>query len=318
MIRCVTFNPAIDQTVSLPQLLPGEVLRADGVRQDPGGKGINVASCLADWGLAVAAHGLLGRENAAIFEQLFAAKGIADRMRRVPGATRTNIKLLETGGRTTDVNLPGFEAGALDAAAVGDSLAEVAAGELVVISGSQAAGLDADTSARLAAALAARGARVVLDLSGPALAAALAAPAGALPLAVKPNRAELEAWAGRPLAERPALVAAAQELVERGIALVVVSLGTEGAAFVDAGGGVLAAPPALARGSTVGAGDAMVAGITAALAEGLDLQALARQATAFAAGKLRHAGPHLPAPAEVRALAAQVQLRSLADWAAGR
>lgn len=83
-IRCVSFNPAIDQTVTLERLVPGEVVRALAVRHDAGGKGVNVASCLADAGQAVELHGLLGRDNAAIFEQLFAAKRIADRLRRVP------------------------------------------------------------------------------------------------------------------------------------------------------------------------------------------------------------------------------------------
>ncbi|WP_164962697.1 1-phosphofructokinase family hexose kinase [Rubrivivax sp. JA1026] len=315
-IRCVSFNPAIDQTVTLERLVPGEVVRALAVRHDAGGKGVNVASCLADAGQAVELHGLLGRDNAAIFEQLFAAKGIADWLQRVTGATRTNVKLLETGGRTTDVNLPGFTAGAADAEAVFAGLAEVGTGELVVISGSQPGGLAADTSARLAAALAGRGARVVADLSGAALDAVLALPPGALPYAVKPNRAELEAWAGRRFDERTALIDAARALVARGIALVVVSLGTEGAAFVTAEGALQAAPPRLATGSTVGAGDAMVAGITSALADGLALDALARRATAFAAGKLGREGAHLPPAAELDALAAAVRPQPLDVWAA--
>lgn len=85
------------------------MVRATASRHDPGGKAINVASCLADWGVKVIVTGLLGQENAASFEQLFAQKGIADRMIRVAGATRTNIKILEDGGRTTDVNLPGMD-----------------------------------------------------------------------------------------------------------------------------------------------------------------------------------------------------------------
>lgn len=316
MIRTVTFNPAIDQTVTLADLTPGEVHRAAAVRQDPGGKGVNVASCLADWGVPVTVHGLLGSANAGIFADLFAAKGIADAMIRVPGDTRTNIKILETGqaaGRTTDLNLPGFSARPGDGDRVRDTLCPDA-GEIVVISGSHPAGLGDDASARLVAALAERGARIVLDVSGAALAAALAAPV--LPYAVKPNRQELEAWAGRELADRAALVETAQALIARGIKLVGVSLGTEGAVFVSAEGVVQAVPPALSAGSTVGAGDAMVAGLAAGLAEGLGLEALARQATAFAAGKLRHAGPHLPPADQVRALAAAVDITTFARRAA--
>lgn len=306
MIRTVALNPAIDQTVSLPQLVPGEVLRATATRQDPGGKAVNVASCLADWGVKVVVTGLLGRDNAASFEQLFAQKGISDSMIRVAGATRTNIKILEDGGRTTDVNLPGFDASAQDCKAVWNQLATVASGDLVVVSGSQPAGLPPDTTARLVADLAGRGARVVLDVSGAPLAQTLQAAPRALPHAIKPNRHELQELLGRDLPDRAALAHAAQDLLARGIGLVVISLGAEGAMFATHDRVLVARPVTLATGSSVGAGDAMVAGLTAALAEGLDLPALARQATAFAGAKLGNPGPHLPGVAQVRALAAQV------------
>lgn len=308
MIRTVALNPAIDQTICLPLLQPGEVVRATATRQDPGGKAVNAASCLADWGMKVVITGLLGQENAVRFEQLFAQKGIADSMIRVAGATRTNIKILEDGGRTTDVNLPGFDASPDDCKAVWNQLATVGSGDLVVVSGSQPVGLPPDATARLAADLAGRGARVVLDVSGAPLAAALDGPAGTMPFAIKPNRQELQDLLGRPLPDRAALVEAAQDLLMRGIALVVVSLGAEGALFATHDRALVAHPVALASGSSVGAGDAMVAGMTAALAEGLDLPALARQATAFAGAKLQNPGPHLPGVAEVRALAAQVRL----------
>jgi 1-phosphofructokinase len=59
--------------------------------------------------------------------------------------------------------------------------------------------------------------------------------------------------------------------------------------------------------STVGAGDAMVAGLAAALIEGAGLDRIARLSTAFAVGKLGRAGPHLPTRDEIEALAASVE-----------
>ncbi len=317
-VHTVTLNPAIDQTVSLPHLAVGEVNRATAVRHDPGGKGINVASVLADWGVSVAAHGLLGRANAAPFEMLFAQKSIADRMLRVAGETRTNVKILEEDGRTTDLNLPGFPADEGHLSALAEGLGAAAAGELVVISGSQPAGLPASATARLAARVQERGARVLCDVSGAPLAEVLAAPV--LPDAIKPNRHELEGWVGRGLADRADLAAAAAALAARGIALVVVSLGTEGALFVSSDEAVVARPVELSRGSTVGAGDAMVAGLASALVEGLPLRATAARATAFAAAKLQNPGPHLPGVDQVRALEARVERMAAADWirAAGR
>ncbi len=315
-IRTVALNPAIDLTVGLTQLVPGEVTRARSARHDPGGKGVNVASCLADWGVPVTIHGLVGSENETRFKALFDAKGIADMMIRLPQSTRTNIKLLEEGGRTTDVNLPGFSASSRDLEAVQNSLSSVGVGALVAISGSHPPGIEDAASARLTATLTRRGARVVLDVSGAPLRAALQISPDAAPYAIKPNRHELEACLGRDLSARGDLVAAARDLLGRGIKLVVVSLGTEGAIFLSDEAEVQATPVALSHGSTVGAGDAMVSGIVAALADGLTLEALAARATAFSVGKLRNTGPHLPDRTELRALASAVTVRPLADWLA--
>ena len=108
-IVTVTLNPAIDQTITVEHLRLGSVQRAQAVQFNAGGKGVNVASCLADWGMPVVAAGILGAANAAPFEALFAAKGIADRFIRAPGETRTNIKIADVvTGTTTDINLPGL------------------------------------------------------------------------------------------------------------------------------------------------------------------------------------------------------------------
>ncbi|WYK05305.1 PfkB family carbohydrate kinase [Cereibacter sphaeroides f. sp. denitrificans] len=82
----------------------------------------------------------------------------------------------------------------------------------------------------------------------------------------------------------------------------------------------MARPVELSHGSTVGAGDAMVAGLASALVEGLPLRSTAARATAFAAAKLQNPGPHLPGVDQVRALEARVERMAAADWirAAGR
>lgn len=312
-IVTLTLNPAIDQTVTLDRLVRGEVHRASAVRFNAGGKGVNVASCLADWGSDVVATGLLGADNAASFEALMTAKGIGDRFVRVPGATRTNIKLVDT-QETTDINLPGFDAdaGAMDA--VSRTLSQYAEpgrvpAPLMVLAGSLPGGASADAYAALLAGLVPAGARVLLDASGPAMRAALAG--AALPHAIKPNVAELAELVGRPLAGVGDVAAAARDLHRRGIALVVVSMGADGALFLGAQGAVRASLPPVTRGSTVGAGDAMVAGIAAALSEGGDLERIARLATAFAVGKLGLAGPNLPAREEIERLAAQTSVEAM-------
>ncbi|SFU91212.1 fructose-1-phosphate kinase [Methylobacterium sp. 174MFSha1.1] len=308
-VLTLTLNPAIDRTVTLDRLAPGEVHRARAVRDDAGGKGINVASCLADWGVPVAAAGVLGSGNAAAFEALFIAKGIEDRFVWVPGETRTNLKLVDPAG-TTDVNLPGLALDPATLRAVRALLAEAAGPDtLAVLAGSLPAGAAPGLYAQLTAELKARGARVLLDASGPALTAALVAEI--LPDAVKPNRHELEEWAGRPLPALDDVVAAARGLVARGIPLVVVSLGADGAVFVRDGEALHALPPAMEVASTVGAGDALVAGLVAGLCADLSLGDTARLALAFAAGKLTRAGANLPGREAVAAIAKDIEIRQL-------
>jgi len=310
----LTLNPAIDQTIRVDRLCPGQVHRAQASREDAGGKGINVAACLADWGVATTALGVLGADNAHVFRTLFAARGIHDDCLRIPGHTRTNIKLVaQDTGDTTDINLPGLplDGSALDAVAT--RLAELLRPGLpVVLSGSLPAGLPDDAWARLQQQASAAGARVLLDTSGAALAAALQAPAGALPHAIKPNRHELEAWTGTALTDRAALRQAAHALIERGVAQVVVSLGTDGALFVDRTGALLARPPMLATGSSVGAGDAMVAGMAAALLEpAATLAESARLATAFSMSRLHSGDARRLDATQVRAWKADVLIEPL-------
>jgi 1-phosphofructokinase len=312
-IVTLTLNPALDQTIVLDTLTAGTVHRARSVRTHAGGKGVNVACCLADWGLPVTATGILGGDNAAVFTQVLAEKGVADRFVRVPGATRTNLKLLDRlTGDTTDINLPGLAVGADDLRSARAALLDHAgAGGLVVLAGSLPEGVPPGIYADFIRDLDARGARVILDASGVAFAAALAAGAAARPYAVKPNRHELEEWAGHALPSLADVRAAAERLRAEGIAAVVTSLGAEGALFLTADGAVLARPPATAVTSTVGAGDALVAGLVAALQAGLDLRGTARLAIAFAAGKLSREGASLPPRASVDALARAVTLHAL-------
>ncbi len=106
------------------------------------------------------------------------------------------------------------------------------------------------------------------------------------PSAIKPNIHEFEDYIGRALPNEKEVVAAARELVGRGIELVVVSMGKDGACFVTANEAVVAHPPAIEVKSTVGAGDAMVAGILSGQLQKFSLGECARLATAFSIDSL--------------------------------
>lgn len=305
----VTLNPAIDVTAGLDALVPGAVNRVAAAQSDPGGKGVNVAGFLAPFGVRLAATGFLGRDNEAPFRNMLATCGIVDRFVRVEGATRSNIKIVEgEGARVTDLNFPGFAAGEGDEQALAGELDALAgAYGWVAFCGSLPRGASATLLPGLIARARARGARVALDSSGPALAAALAAG----PDIIKPNGEELGEALGRRIATVPEAAAAAAEMRARGIGTVIVSLGAAGAVFAAADGVVHAVGRAATIRSTVGAGDALLAGTLLGTLRGLDAEGRARLATGFSLGALSMLGPHLPPPATIDALAASVSVTSL-------
>ena len=293
-IVTVSLNAAIDQTASIPDFTAGEVNRVAWEQSDAGGKGVNVASFLADFGHPVAVTGLLGADNTELFVRLFAEKGLIDRFIRVPGQTRVNVKIVD------DVRAPGHRhqfsrrrrgtcrSRCGDRRDRGSGRGRRPSGSSFPAACRRA--LPPTSYRDLTALLKSRGRKVVLDTSGAGLAQAI----DAGPDVIKPNIDELTELVGRPLDGERAVVEAARDLRRRGIDLVAVSMGARGAVFVDGDERGSRRAASVAVKSTVGAGDAMVAGIVHASLQKLALEECARLATAFSVGALGEIGPRLP------------------------
>ncbi|WP_029214570.1 1-phosphofructokinase [Kallotenue papyrolyticum] len=311
MIVTVTLNPAIDQTIFVEGLQLGAVNRGTAQLLNAGGKGVNVAAVLADYGLPVAVTGLLGSDNPAPFEQLFARNGMRDHFVRIPGATRSAIKLIDRhAGLTTEINLPGLAPSPAALEELEQRLETLSvASHWCVLSGNLPPGVPDDWYARIIARLRARGCRVALDTSQ----AALAAGVRAAPTLVKPNLDELRHLTGAALSELPEIVAAGRALLRHGIELVAISLGADGALLIDRQQCLIARPPRVEVVSPVGAGDALLAGLIAGQVTGLDLAARARLATAFALGVITRVGAQLPDRATLHAYQCQVSVAALED-----
>lgn len=177
-----------------------------------------------------------------------------------------------------------------------------------------APGTDAGLWERLARRLAARGAQIVIDTGGAVLGTLLARLSDptrgpVVPVAfIKPNRAELEELVARPLPDTLAVADAAQALCRaHGVRQIVVSLGGQGAVMADGQGRWQAAAPAVTVATTVGAGDALVAGTLAALMDGQTLPGAGVFGMACAAARIQRIAPGLPPRQEVTELAARIR-----------
>lgn len=257
MIVTVTANPSVDRTVLLDDLVLGAVNRGRRSWSEPSGKGVNVALALHAHGMPVRAVVTAGGPVGAQLRQMLDGTGLDAVIVPIAADIRSNVSLTQRDGTVTKVNEPGPR---LDADELGALLAAVA-GELtgarwLVCAGSLPGGVPADFYGELVALGGQRGVPVAVDTSGPALAESLSA----RPALVKPNLSELAELAGTMPTTLGEVVEAAQAVRRRGARAVLASLGADGAVLVDDEGALWGEAPVATVVSTVGAGDAMLAG----------------------------------------------------------
>ncbi|GAC1701729.1 MAG: 1-phosphofructokinase [Ktedonobacteraceae bacterium] len=292
-IATITLNPAIDQTVCVDNVRLNNVNRGQAIRFDASGKGVNVASYLAEYGVNTVVTGYLGQENVALFEQFFAAKGIEDRFVRIPGTTRINVKVVdEARQETTDINMPGLTPPQEAMKTLFDTIESLTGiCDWFVLSGSLPPHTPATLYATLITQLKRHQKHILLDTSGDALREGIQAG----PTIVKPNIEELEYLVAHSLTSEAEIQQAAYALLNDDVKLVVVSMGKEGAMLVEQATTLLVTPPAVQVKKTFGAGDAMAAGLVVARIQGLDATNCGRLATAFSMGAITQLTYTLPA-----------------------
>ena len=294
MIVTVTLNPSVDRTIIVDALRRGEVIRATASRVDPGGKGINVSRALTGHGLKTRAVVALGGPEGVHLEGLLATAGIEVLPVRIDGSIRSNVTVVEPDGTTTKLNERGARMTPAEVELVVDAtVAACADADWLVASGSLPPGAPEQLYADVAGRLRGTRTRVAVDTSGAALAASLV---GA-PHLVKPNAEELAGCVGRALPTLGDAIAACHVLRERGAGAVLASLGSAGAILVDGAGVTHACAPATVPVSSVGAGDALLAGFLAAGGEGTDALV---EAVAWGAAAVTLPGSRMPAPSDLR------------------
>ena len=312
MIITVTLNPTLDKTLSVPALRPGEVHRARFLRQDIGGKGINVSRALRALGVASIPIGFLGGATGRAMRDGLTAAGYDARFVEVPGETRQNLTLLdESTGVYTKINEPGPTISVEHIAALHALVDELASpGDLWALCGSLPPGAPGDLYADLIAAVQARGARAILDTSETALRLGLAArPAG-----IKPNSEEAAQALDQAVSSDEEHVAAVRGLCELlapatpPAPVVCLTRGARGLLLASGGKLVMAEPPPVAARSPIGAGDATLAGLLWALLDGCDPTEMARRAVACGTATAMQEGTGVGPRALVDELRPQVKV----------
>ncbi len=292
MIVTFTANPSVDRTAEVDALVRGAVIRARAIHVDGGGKGVNVTRALCANGypsLAVLPSG--GAEGEQLLSLLRAERLVVEAV-PIAGAIRANVTIAEPDGTTTKINEPGPRLSDAELSALTDALLGAAVGaDWVVLSGSVPPGAPEDLYATITRQLQALGTRVALDADGELLRCALSA----APDLIKPNRSELEQASGIEVRGVGDALVAIEALRAAGARTVLASLGSKGAVLVDGTGAYHASAPATAL-STVGAGDATLAGFLAAGGTGPDALL---EAVAWGSAAVSLPGSRMPHPNEI-------------------
>ncbi|MFV0343019.1 MAG: 1-phosphofructokinase [Anaerocolumna sp.] len=306
MIVTVTMNTAIDKTVELMKLERGSLNRLHNVVIDPGGKGINVSKTTKALGGETIACGFVGGSSGMIIEQALKKQGIQSDFVRIDKETRTNLKVIEENGLVTELNEPGPLVSGEEIKALKDKLLSYAKEDTwFVIAGSIPRGVDKGIYRDIIQMVKEKGSKVFLDADGELFKLGLEAG----PDMIKPNKGELLAYFQKDyIVDENQLVEMGSRFLDKGVKMVAISLGQQGAFFINKEKVIQCVGLKVKAHSTVGAGDAMVAAITYGLDKGMDLESCIKLGMAVSAGAVTTQGTKPPDMVSVEELKKQVEV----------
>lgn len=280
MILTVTPNPCVDKTVFIDTLAVGTFMRSQKYSCVAGGKGCNVARAVNAMGRSAKALVIVGSHTGAHVVDMIENQ---DRVPCVPcwvaSPTRTITTVLEEPvHRQTAFFEPGSRIAAEEAASIRDTFEASLEGVRVVTFNGTVPDRSIETLYHDLIPIAhAHGALTILDSHGPEFARGLEQ----APTMVKPNVAETEELVGYRLDSESAMWRAVEFFHEKGIELVVLSRGKDGALVSRQGERFLVTPPTIQEINPVGSGDALVAGFAIGLLETMALEDMARLGVAM-------------------------------------
>ncbi len=306
MIITVTLNPAVDHTLALHHLTLGDTNRVLDSRIDPGGKGINVSRVLQELQRESMASGLAPGSLGRFVEHSLLERGILCDFVHTRGQTRTNLTVVdESRHETTLLSYRGPEIDPRHVDTLQTKLRRyISSGDWLVVAGSIPPPIEAEAYEKLIELGRVAGAKTVLDADADALAAGLRG----RPDLVKTNHHEAERLLDVELDDEASLESAAGEMRRAGAGTAVVTAGRRGAVAVTEDEVWWAWPPEVEVVSSVGAGDAFLAGMLLQLGDGAGMEEALRWGTAAGAAACLSPGTQLCKRGDVLHLLDQVRV----------
>ncbi len=308
MIATVTFNPCLDKHITVSGFKLNETNRWTSLRQDAGGKGIDVSRAIHIMGGKTMAYGFIGGHEGRTLEIMLAENGVPFSLTPIRDETRTCFIIADT--RThqqTRINAPGPRITKKELDIFFRHLWQTSKPQLLVAAGSIPPGCPDDIYYRLTLEAKGYGVRTVLDSASRWMKKGIKAK----PYLIKPNVQEAEELLNTRLTDEEAIIEAALSLVEMGIDIVAISRGKDGIIAANSETIVKAVPPPVKVKSTVGAGDSAVAGLSLKLAAGEPLSRACQLAVAMGTAAALTPGTELCRLVDVERLLPLIRIEEL-------
>ncbi len=305
----MTLNPAIDRNVTVDKLVFDDRAYILSSHETAGGRGVNASCVLHSFGMETVAVAISGGAAGKRLEQLFGSGcTFTPEVVRVRNQIRTNFTISDRSGLAVKLNEKGPELSAAELQRVEKAVkGHLKRAQWLMLCGSLPPGVPADFYARLVHRSNRDGVPVLLDADGEALEAALAEK----PTVVTPNQQEAERLLDRALLTRGHFLEAVSHIRAMGARAVVLSLGSRGATAVREGEPpVEVVPPRVDALCPIGAGDALAAAFTWAMAMKGDFVEAVRWGVAAGTASARLPGVSFASLEQTRAVFERVEVRA--------
>ncbi|BBA23350.1 TPA: 1-phosphofructokinase [Staphylococcus aureus] len=274
MIYTVTFNPSIDYVIFTNDFKIDGLNRATATYKFAGGKGINVSRVLKTLDVESTALGFAGGFPGKFIADTLNNSAIQSNFIKVDEDTRINVKLKT--GQETEINAPGPHITSAQFEQLLQQIKNTTSEDIVIVAGSVPSSIPSDAYAQIAQITAQTGAKLVVDAEKELAESVLSYH----PLFIKPNKDELEVMFNTTVNSDEDVIKYGRLLVDKGAQSVIVSLGGDGAIYIDKEISIKAVNPQGKVVNTVGSGDSTVAGMVAGIASGLTIEKAFQQAVA--------------------------------------
>ncbi|HCV9243371.1 TPA: 1-phosphofructokinase [Staphylococcus aureus] len=274
MIYTVTFNPSIDYVIFTNDFKIDGLNRATATYKFAGGKGINVSRVLKTLDVESTALGFAGGFPGKFIADTLNNSAIQSNFIEVDEDTRINVKLKT--GQETEINAPGPHITSAQFEQLLQQIKNTTSEDIVIVAGSVPSSIPSDAYAQIAQITAQTGAKLVVDAEKELAESVLSYH----PLFIKPNKDELEVMFNTTVNSDEDVIKYGRLLVDKGAQSVIVSLGGDGAIYIDKEISIKAVNPQGKVVNTVGSGDSTVACMVAGIASGLTIEKAFQQAVA--------------------------------------